>query len=142
MIRFLVGASKWAGAFLLAACLAWQASSDLVCLDSEATIHVGVPDVEIWVDDLRFHVDLPWEHPIVCQLPQGEHVLAMLKDGVEIYRETFRVEAGEDRVLTAWDEYGMLGPDARETPASASRTAFQWGAEGASGFAPDPERRN
>jgi hypothetical protein len=66
----------------------------------------------------------------------------MLKDGVEIYRETFRVEAGEDRVLTAWDEYGMLGPDARETPGSASRTAFQWGAEGASGFAPDPERRN
>jgi hypothetical protein len=139
MFKLLIGAGKWAGAFALVGALAWQAASHPIRLDAEVVVHVTVPDVEVWVDDLRFQVVRPWEHPIVCQLPEGVHELAMRKAGVELFHETFVVEEGEDNVLTAWDENGVLGC---EPDAAAERTAFQSGAERSIGFAPDPLRRN
>jgi hypothetical protein len=139
MFKFLIGLGKWAGAFALVGALAWQAASDPIRLEPYVTIHVTVPEVEVWVDDFRFQVVRPWEDPIVCQLPEGVHVLAMRKDGVELYYETFVVEEGEDNVLTAWDAKGVLG---RDPDASAERTAYHSGAERPTPFAPDPLRRN
>ena len=135
MFKFLIGAGKWAGAFAILGVLTWQAASHPIRLESDVTIHVAVPDVEVWVDDLRFRVVVSQGAPIVCQLPEGVHELTMRKDGVELYRETFAVKEGEDNVLTAWDENGVLD-------AAAERTAFQSGAERPTAFAPVPLRRN
>jgi hypothetical protein len=135
MFKFLIGAGKWAGAFAILGVLAWQAASHPIRVESDVTIHVAVPDVEVWVDDLRFRVVTSQGDPIVCQLPEGVHELTMRKDGVELYRETFAVKEGEDNVLTAWDENGVLD-------AAAERTAFQSGAGRPIGFAPFPLRRN
>jgi len=142
MFKLLIGALKWAGAFAIVGGLAWQAASNPIRLDSEVVVHVGVGDVDVLIDGLRFHVDRPLEHPIICQLATGVHELAMLKDGVELYYETFAVEEGEDNVLTAWDENGVLLRDPSASPASAERTAFQSRAKGAAAFAPEPLRRN
>jgi hypothetical protein len=112
VVKPLIRVAKWAGAGALTVLLAWQASSGPVREETEVIVHVGVADVELWIDDHRFSVDRPWEHPVVCELPPGDHLLTMLREGVEIYREVFTLETGRGRVFTAWDENGCLKEDA------------------------------
>jgi hypothetical protein len=112
VIKLLIHVTKWAGAGLLTILLAWQASSGPVLEESEVIVHVGVPEVEIQIDALRFSVDRPWEGPVICELPPGVHLLTMQQAGVEIYREVFTLEGGRSAILTAWDEYGRLKEDA------------------------------
>jgi hypothetical protein len=133
MFKFLIGAGKWAGAFALLGAFAWQAASHPIRQGADVVIHVSVPDVEVRVDDLRFRVVVPRRDPIVCQLPEGVHELTMRKDGVELYHETFVVKEGEDSILTAWDEKGVLDAD---PGATAERAGFSPGPVGRSASRP------
>ncbi|MDR3618981.1 MAG: hypothetical protein P4L85_06485 [Paludisphaera borealis] len=119
MIKLLIHVAKWTGAAALTVLLAWQASSGAVREESEVIVHVGVPDVEIRIDEFRFTVDRPWDCPVSCELPPGDHLLTMHQAGVELYREVFTLENGRGRVLTAWDEDGRLsGAPELSSPAS------------------------
>lgn len=141
MLKILIGAVKWASAFAIVGALAWQAGSEPIRLGSEVVVHVGAGDVEVWIDELRFRIDRPWQRPIICQREPGVHELAMLKDGVEVYRETFVVEEGDDNVLTAWDESHLI-ESTPDSPAEVERTAFLSAGLESAPLAPEPPRRN
>jgi hypothetical protein len=113
VIKFLIHLSKWAAACVITALLASAAISRTGPEECEVVVHVGASDVEVQIDGLRFTIDHAWGAPVICELPPGLHTLTMVRDGGELYHEEFRLERGKDRVLTAWDQQGLLqtGPN-------------------------------
>jgi hypothetical protein len=129
------GSRLMAGAVLgkLGGCLfggaaLWWVASHAGPQTGTAVVHVVEPDVVVSVGGRAFRVgDDPYT-PVVCALPAGEHRLTMTRGEAVLYTETFSLQRGEERVLTAWrpppEGAGpgrkRHGPGARSTPSSVS----------------------
>jgi hypothetical protein len=81
----------------------WQVVERCGATDGQVIVHVALPQVYVAVDEATYWVESSWEAPIVCALRPGPHQLRMLRNGRVLYQEEFRLAAGEERVLTAWD---------------------------------------
>jgi hypothetical protein len=93
------------GAFLLGGVVLWQVAEHAGPSKGRAIIHVTNPRADLTVDDAKFSVESLFETPIVCELRPGHHTLRMLRGARVVYQEEFAITAGEDVILTAWDEY-------------------------------------
>jgi hypothetical protein len=114
---FLLGLTKCVGAVALAAAVFWETAERSGGETSEIVVHVMAGDVEVIVDDSRFWIAERHRQPIVCQLRPGSHELRMIRDGRVVYEESFVVERGHDKVLTAWH-------DPSQRPAVRSRDSL------------------
>lgn len=83
----------------------WQVAEHAGPSRGRALVHVSCVPGDVVVDQNVYHVDSLEETPIVCELRPGRHVARMLRDDRVLYQEEFAVSAGEEVILTAWDQY-------------------------------------
>jgi hypothetical protein len=95
--------ARRAAAAVLGGVVLWQVAEHCGSTSSRAIVHVSNADVDVTIDDARYHVEAPWEAPIVCVLRPGSHTLRMLRGGRVVCEEEFALASGEERILTAWD---------------------------------------
>jgi hypothetical protein len=65
-------------------------------------VHVTEADVTLSIDDDDFRIEGWLLKPIECTLPAGSHILRMKRGGRLLYKESFVLERGEEKILTAW----------------------------------------
>jgi hypothetical protein len=94
---------KGIGAFGLGGLILWQVVIHIGPQYGVAYIHVPTPNVDVTVDDEKYHIETIWETPIVCELSPGPHVLRMSRSGRVVYEENFSLGVGQEVVLTAWE---------------------------------------
>ncbi len=69
-----------------------------------AYVHISEANVDVTIDDDAYHVDSLAETPIVCELAPGGHTLQMARGGRIVFEQAFRLDAGKEIVLSAWEE--------------------------------------
>ncbi len=103
-IRSLIFAlGKVIGALGLGGLILWQVVIHIGPQYGIAYVHVPKPNVDVMVDDERYHIETIWDTPIVCELSPGPHVLSMSRSGRVVYEENFSLGVGQEVVLTAWE---------------------------------------
>jgi hypothetical protein len=116
-IQTLCGALiKGVGAVLLGGLVLWQVAEHAGPVTGQAIIHVAMGNVQINVDDEPYSVETAWETPIVCELRPGRHSLRMLCSGRTLYTEEFIIDAGQELILTTWDQSASKGQPDEVTP--------------------------
>jgi hypothetical protein len=105
VFRHVISAAiKGIAAVALAGMVFWQVAKHSGATKGIAYVHVAVPRVDLSVDDSTYQIDSLWETPIVCELRPGRHLLRMSQHEQVLYEEEFNIGAGEELVLTAWDQ--------------------------------------
>ncbi len=89
----------------LGAVVLWQVAEHAGPSRGRALVHVSSFPADLVVDQNVYHVDSPEETPIICELRPGRHVARMIRDDRVLYQEEFAVSAGEEVILSAWDQY-------------------------------------
>ena len=97
--------------FGLGGLILWQVVIHIGPQYGIAYVHVSTPNVDVMVDDERYHIESLWETPIVCELSPGSHVLRMYRSGRLVYEENFSLGVGQDIVLMAWERSNGALPD-------------------------------
>jgi hypothetical protein len=97
--------AKPIGSLLLGGFILWGVATHVGPPNGRAVVHVSPTPVEIVVDSSVYLVETLYETPVVCELAPGRHTVQMVRDGQLLYHEDFVIKAGEDVILTAWDQY-------------------------------------
>jgi hypothetical protein len=92
------------GRLCLAGMILWQISLHGSSQHCVAYVHVSMPNVDVTVDGVEYHVASLWESPIVCDLRPGRHTLRMYRSGQVLFEEPFTLRSDEQVVLVAWDQ--------------------------------------
>ncbi|MHC5541835.1 hypothetical protein ACYOEI_26755 [Singulisphaera rosea] len=90
------------GVCVLAGTMLWWIAAQVGPSSATVTVHVTDPNVTVEVGDVTFKVGSNTYTPFVCELPNGEHRITMRRGNKVLYTDSFKVEDGEDRVLTTW----------------------------------------
>ena len=99
------GLGKPVGALLLGGVVLSQIAALVGPASGQAIVHVSTTPVTVSIDDAVYRVESLYETPVVRELRPGDHVVRMLRDGRILYEEEFRIVAGEDTVLVAWEQH-------------------------------------
>ena len=78
---FSIGALKGIGSLILGGTILGLVAQHCGPREGVAYIHVSTPGAEVTVDEAQYHVETPWERPIVCTLSPGRHLLRMSRRG-------------------------------------------------------------
>jgi len=65
-------------------------------------VHVTESNVDVTIDQETFHIKAFDMEPLVVELRKGRHRLTMTQGETLLHDESFEVEGGEERILTAW----------------------------------------
>lgn len=108
----------------------WQVAEHAGSSRGRTIVHVSCYPADLVVDRNVYHVDSPEQTPIICDLRPGRHVARMIRDNRVLYQEEFAVSAGEEVILSAWDQYAdgrspRRKYAARTADASARRNAAE-----------------
>lgn len=90
------------GVCVLAGTMLWWIAAQAGESTGTVTVHVTTPDVVVEVGDVTFKVGSNNYTPFVCELPTGEHQITMRRGNTVLYSDTFKLEGGEDQILTTW----------------------------------------
>ena len=101
-LMFVTG--KGIGAFGLGGAILWYVAVHCGPQNGIAYVHVSIPNVEVMVDDVEYHVETLWECPLMCKLSPGPHRLRMIRNGKTVFEQGFSLGAGKELVLVAWDQ--------------------------------------
>jgi hypothetical protein len=122
--------AKPIGALLLGGFILWRVALHAGPPTGRALVHVSTTPADVSVNDDVYHVESLYQTPVVCELKPGRHTARMMQGGRLLYHEDFRIVAGEDVVLAAWDQYddgrspgrGRLGDETSSAHRGASRS--------------------
>jgi hypothetical protein len=95
LVRYLV-------ACLLGGGILWWVVEHVPSEPGKVFVHVTEARVTVLIDDEPFRVDERLDHPLECPLPAGRHRLRMVRKGRVLYEESFMLDGGEEKILTAW----------------------------------------
>jgi hypothetical protein len=115
--------AKGIGAFALGGVILWQVVTHIGPQHGIAYVHVSATNVDVMVDDAKYHIESIWDSPLVCELSPGPHLLRMHRCGQVIYKENFSLDVAQEVVLTAWEPPCELPVQVAGT-APASQTAL------------------
>ena len=102
---------KGLGTIGLGAVILWQVAIHSRPQNGVAYVHVVVPNVEIIVDDVEYHIETLQESPLVCDLRPGRHMLRMRRREQVLFEEEFTLGIREEVVLTAWERPRGVPPN-------------------------------
>ncbi|MHB1560904.1 MAG: hypothetical protein ACYC61_25905 [Isosphaeraceae bacterium] len=106
----------------LGAVLLWQVAEHAGPSRGRVLVHVSSLPADLVVDQNVYHLDSLEETPIICELRPGRHVARMIREDRVVYQEEFAVSAGEEVILSAWDQY-VDGRSPGRVSEAATRTA-------------------
>jgi hypothetical protein len=95
LVRYLV-------AFLLGGGMLWWVVAHAGPERGTVLVHVTEERVTVLIDEQPFQIDERTHDPIECTLPPGPHRLRMVRKDRVLYEESFQLDRGEEKVLTAW----------------------------------------
>jgi hypothetical protein len=99
-----VGTIKGLSALALGGAILWQVHEHCGLVKCVAYVHVVPPAVDVTIDGQTYWVETLWDSPIVCELRPGRHLLRMLRSERVLFEQEFTLDAGQEVVLTAWEE--------------------------------------
>jgi hypothetical protein len=97
----LVALGKPIAGLALGGAILWQVAAHSGPPIGIAYVHVTTPEIDVMVDDAKYHIETLSDSPIVCELCAGKHLLQMSRKGQTLFEEEFTVKAGAEVVLTA-----------------------------------------
>ncbi|HKI16403.1 MAG TPA: hypothetical protein VKA15_00905 [Isosphaeraceae bacterium] len=97
-------ASKAVATVILGGAILWEVALHCGPLQGTVYVHVSSGDCDVTIDHATYPVRTLWETPIVRKLQPGSHTVRMSRDGRVVFEQEFSIDAGEELVLTAWDE--------------------------------------
>jgi hypothetical protein len=113
---------KGIGALGLGGAILWQVVIHIGPQHGIAYVHVSTRNVDVMIDDEKYHIETLWESPITLEQSPGAHVLRMSRRGQLLYEENFSLGVGQDIVLIAWERASEA---AEHNPAFQNRLASQ-----------------
>ncbi len=98
-------AGKRVAALVLGAVVLWQVAEHSGPTVGRVLVHVATLPADLVVDGNVYRVDDLHETPIICELRPGRHTAQLVRDKQVLYHEDFTVKAGDEVILTAWDQF-------------------------------------
>jgi hypothetical protein len=109
MICLVSNLGRYLVAFVLGGGMLWWVAEHAGPEQGKVFVHVTEPRVTVLLDDEPFLIDEPSVAPIECVLPSGRHQLRMLREDRVLYEESFELNRGEEKILTAWVRHSDKG---------------------------------
>lgn len=109
----LIAVARVLVAFVLSIVLLAEVVSRSGPQTSEVVVHLTEFPARLTIDGRSYPVSTLHESPIVSELGRGWHELRVWRDDRLVYREDFRVQPGENLVLTACDLRGWTRSEHR-----------------------------
>jgi hypothetical protein len=84
-----------------------------------------MPNFEVTIDDIEYHIASLYDCPLVCDLQPGRHMLRMLRSGQVLYEEAFTLSCDEEVVLIAWYQRDEI-PSAQSLTHVVDEMSKEW----------------
>jgi hypothetical protein len=136
---FVMAVGKRSAALALGTVVLWQVAEHTGPTRGRAVVHVATLPADLVVDGNVYRVEDLHTTPIICELRPGRHTAQLIRGEQVLYREEFTLDAGDEVILTAWDQFddgrsparagGILaGAGSRVRPAAAESGSSARGA--------------